>query len=321
MFENNPFYTVNFVENDDQQTTQNIDEIANDNPSQIMENSTISNETNEKISTENSENIETTELKRDSVQEPEKKEEVKSTGVSTYTEVPSINKESIECNSNLISGIDRFNLWLVFAFFVWVLTSFKKRKFTRIIEKTTNIFVKYAGILNIILLIISFILFLYPKVLGTGISGKLDLFTIFEFALIIVINATVLTFLCFKFLRNKKILFKKPKTFAGINFLKKSLITFSLTGLLFFFFTESQIALSLLYIFSILTSLFFFIEKNDTTIETYGNFYMIAQGLQIAIIGGLSGLYIIMLIGTLLTGYYYPTIKFIINSLKENKEA
>ena len=110
-------------------------------------------------------------------------------------------------------------------------------------------------------------------------------------------------------------------TFAGINFLKKSLITFSLTGLLFFFFTESQIALSLLYIFSILTSLFFFIEKDDTTIETYGNFYMIAQGLQIAIIGGLSGLYIIMLIGTLLTGYYYPTIKFIINSLKENKEA
>ena len=52
MFEDNPFYTVNFVENDDQQTTQNIDEIANDNPSQIMENSTISNETDEKISTE-----------------------------------------------------------------------------------------------------------------------------------------------------------------------------------------------------------------------------------------------------------------------------
>ena len=48
MFEDNPFYTVNFVENDDQQPTQNIDEIANDNPSQIMENSTISNETDVK---------------------------------------------------------------------------------------------------------------------------------------------------------------------------------------------------------------------------------------------------------------------------------
>ncbi|MBR1544691.1 MAG: hypothetical protein IJ638_01965 [Alphaproteobacteria bacterium] len=184
-------------------------------------------------------------------------------------------------------------------------------------EKTTDIISKYICLINIVLLSVAFLLFLYPKFLGTGISGKLDLFTMFEFAVIISINATIFTFLSFRFLRNNKIVFKKPKVFSGIKFLRRSLLTFSTTSLLFFFFTESQIALSLLYFFVIISSLFFFIDKKDEEIEVYKNLSFILASIQFAIIGGLSGLYIIMLIGTLLTGYYYPTIKQILKSKDE----
>ena len=186
-------------------------------------------------------------------------------------------------------------------------------------EKTTTILSKYAGIINIVFLGIIFILFLYPRLLGTGISGKLDLFTMIEFAVIISINATIFTFLSFRFLRDKKIIFKKQKTFSGIAFLEKSLITFSSTSLLFFFFTESQVALSLLYFFIVLTALFFFINKKDEEISEYNNLYFTLQSLQIAIIGGLSGLYTIMFVGTLLTSYYYPTVKASILNLKSAK--
>ena len=319
MFNDNPFYTVDFVDNNETKETSEDIKTADDNPSQLMENSEISNETNNETAIETEENT-TAELAREGVQEPEKKE-VKSTGVSTYTEVPDINNNTTNCNTNLISGMDRFNFWLVFAFFVWVLVSFKKRKFLKMIEKITNFITKYAAILNIVLLCISSILFLYPSFIGTGISGKLDFFTMLEFATIITINATVSTFLSFYYLRNKQFLFKKPKTFSGINFLEKSLITFYATGLLFFFFTESQIALSLLYIFVILTTLFFFIQKNDEEISTYKNLYLIAQSLQISIIGGLSGFYIIMLFGALLTGCYYTNTKQALSNLKNSKEA
>ncbi len=319
MFDDNPFYTVSFVENEDKETSLNTEDTANENPSELVNTKNDFSENTTDTTTSNTEETNAEELQRDNVQQPEK-EETKSTGVSTYTEVPNINKENTQCNTNMITWADKFNLWLVFAFFVWVLTSFKKKKFTKLIEKTTNIISKYSILFNFTLLCLSFILFLYPRILGTGISGKLDLFTMTEFALITVINAITFTFLSFKFLRNKQILFKKPKTFSGINFLEKSLFTFSLTGLLFFFFTESQIALCLLYFFVTLSSLFLLIQMDEKDIETYTYFYLISASIQISILGALSGLYLIMITGTLLTGYYYPEAKSIIQNIKKSKE-
>ena len=315
MFDDNPFYTVSFVENEDKDSSLNTENTANTDPSELVDNNSENIVEN---SVSNTDETNTDELQRENVQQPEK-EEVKSTGVSTYTEVPNINNENIKCNTNM-TWVDRFNLWLVFAFFVWAIVSFKKKKFTKLLEKITEKFSKYSALFNLILLLLSFSLFLYPKFLGTGISGKLDLFTMTEFALTTVINAIIFTFLSFKFLRRKQILFKKPKTFSGITFLEKSLLTFSLTGLLFFFFTESQIALCLLYFFVILSSLFLFIQKNDEDVETYSNLYFIFISIQISILGALSGIYLLILTGALLTGYYYPETKQTIQKIKKPKE-
>ncbi len=313
--DDNPFYTVSFVENEDKETSLNTEDTADTDPSELVNNNSENIMENPVLNTEEAN---ANELQRNNVQQPEK-EEVKSTGVSTYTEIPNINNENIKCNTNM-TWVDRFNLWLVFAFFVWVIVSFKKKKFTKLIEKTTEKLSKYSVFSNFTLLLLSFSLFLYPKLLGTGISGKLDLFTMIEFASIIIINAITFTFLSFKFLRKKEILFKKPKTFSGISFLEKSLLTFSLTGLLFFFFTESQIALCLLYFFIILSSLFLFIQKDNNEIEVYNNLYLASISIQISILSALSGLYIIMLIGSLLTGYYYPETRQAILTIKNSKE-
>ena len=301
MIEDNPFYTVNFVDNDENQNPENqVD-------STVQNSDETTTQTINETQTSVSEDANTTELQRDSVQQPEgentKTEEVKSTGVSSYTEVPSINKETAECNTNILSVMDKFNMCIVFAFVVWVLISFKKKKFAKIVETTTNFLFKHSGIINIALLGMAFCVFCYPKFFSTGISGKLDLFTMLEFASVITINAIVLTFLSIKFLRTKKLLFKKPKTFSGILFLEKSLITFSLSGLLFFLFTESQIALSLLYFFIILSSIFFFMQKDDEEFSLYAQLYILTQSIQIVIIGMTTGLYPIILFGALLIGY------------------
>ncbi len=322
MIEDNPFYTVDFVENDDNQTNSNTENQNENLNTEETENNTV---TDSSAITSDSENI-TSELQRENVQEPEKEnslsatEETKSTGVSTYTEVPSINKESIDCNTHLLSVMDKFNMLLVFAFIIWTLISFKKKKFTKIIESSTTFFAKYTGIINLVLLSLTFVIFFYPKFLGTGISGKLDLFTMFEFSLAITINAMVLTFLSINFLRNKKILFKKPRTFSGILFLEKSLITFSLSGLLFFFFTESQIALSLLYFFILLSSLFFFMQKNEEEFLLIKELCIFALFAQTTIIGILSGFYPVILFSALIIGSTYQNTKQIYKNLVTPKE-
>ena len=329
MFEDNPFYTIEFIDNDEEILSIPEETEAIDNPTTLMSNKNLE-EIEIKQETETTsakEEINKTEenLSRNNVIEPEKKEEIKetkSTGVSTYTEVPDINKETIECNTNLISNIDKFNLWLVFATFVFVLANLKKRKFTKTIEKTTQIIQKHCAILNIIGLGITFYLFTKPNLLGTGISGKLNIFTMFEFIFFIILNASLLTFLFVNKLKTKGFIFKNKKyTFSGIHFLEKSLLTFSLTGLLFFLFTESRIALIILYIFTILTTFFFFLQKKAEENELYINFIYIISSISLALLGGISGLFIIMLIGATLTGYYYPESKKTLDTIKElNKE-
>lgn len=325
MFENNPFYTVEFIDNDEE-IISTSEEQAIDNPTTIMDNENLKEaeiETNPDTNSSKEElNKSEENLSRNNVIKPEKKEEIKSTGVSTYTEIPDINKENIKCNTNLISTIDKFNLWIVFATFVFIITNFKKRKFTKIVEKATEIIQKHCTILNIIGLVITFYLFTKPKLLGTGISGKLNVFTMFEFILFVILNASLLTFLFVNKIKIKEFILKNKKySFSGINFLEKSLLTFSITGLLFFLFTESRIALIILYIFTSLTSFFFFIQNEKEKNELYKNYIYIISSISLALLGGISGLFIIMLIGATLTGYYYPESKKTFETIKEfNKE-
>ena len=309
MFDDNPFYTVEFVDNETPSQQENNTEIkAEENPANIITPTDISEPTGTEVNTE-----ENSTTQSEAVQTPEKDEkttEKTSTGVSTYTSVPDIQKEPIDCKLNLLTGVDKFNLWIVFAIVFFALINFKKKRFTKYIEKMTNAFSRYSILFNLGLLGIIFTIFIYPKFFGTGISGRIDFFTMIEFATGIIINSVLFTFITICKAKEKNIIFKnKSYTFSGIDFLKKSLITFSFTSLLFFFFTESQVALTILYIFIFLTTLFYILQLPPEKLTLYKDMIKSGLALQFIIIGGLSGLYIILLYGTILSGYYFPEVK------------
>lgn len=299
MFEDNPFYNENITEETNETTTS--------------ENTDI---------TTSDENIATDEVKETIVQTPDiEKVEKKSTGVSTYTEIPDITKENISCDSNLINMADKFNLWLVLITIILLLVNAKKKRFANIAEKFTNFISKHSIMISFVALVLITTIFSYPKFFRTGISGKLDIITMLEFSIFTLINSAFITTTAITKAREKNILFKnKTYNFSGISFLIKSLISFSFTGWLFFLFTESQIALGLFYFFIMLTTLIFVLHQNHETLDEYKKLKYIIVALQISLIGTLTEVYIVLLIGAILTGLYFPdakdTIKFLRNKGK-----
>lgn len=318
MFEDNPFYSVEFVDNEDNTneiytTEQDNEATAVDEPSDITnypdaEKSDNKQNTSTQTTSSEKKDLSTSEKEINENSKNVKKE--KQTGVSTYTEVPDITKQTTECKTNIISTIDKCNMVLVFISVAMLLIFFKKKYFNKFIEKITNIISNHCGILNVLGLALTFTIFSYPLFFGTGISGAIDIFTMFEFGIFIIINAFLIMFLIIKKAKEKNIIFKnKRQTFSGIDFLEKSLLTFSLTGLLFFFFTESSVALVLLYIFACLTSLFYFSQKNSDDLEKYTIFKFMFISIELGIIGILTGLFIIILLSAIMTGYYFPDFK------------
>lgn len=295
MFEDNPFYNENITEETNETTTS--------------ENTDI---------TTLDENIATDEVKETIVQTPDiEKVEKKSTGVSTYTEIPDITKENISCDSNLINMADKFNLWLVLITIILLLVNAKKKRFANIAEKFTNFISKHSVMISFVALVLITTIFSYPKFFRTGISGKLDIITMLEFSIFTLINSAFITTTAITKAKEKNILFKnKTYNFSGISFFIKSLISFSFTGWLFFLFTESQIALGLFYFFIMLTTLIFVLHQNHETLDEYKKLKYIIVALQISLIGTLTEVYIVLLIGAILTGLYFPDVKDTIKFLR-----
>ena len=186
----------------------------------------------------------TTPLK-DEVITPENqtKENVKSTGVSTYISVPDITTEKQICNLKMLTVWDKINMWTVFLSIAILLIFFGKEGFEKLAQKITKVLKKFQFIINILFFALTITVFLYPKFFNSGISGNINIFTMIEFALFIFLNSATTIFIIEKFLKKKNFIFKDKKvSFSGISFLKKSLWTFTFTSLLFFFFTEAQIA-------------------------------------------------------------------------------
>lgn len=243
---------------------------------------------------------------KDEVMAPEnQKTETKSTGVSTYISIPDIKKENQSCNLNMLTIWDKINMWTVFLFVAIVLALFTRKSFKNLMEKVSKFIGKYQFLLNLLFLGFTMIIFLHPTFFNSGISGNINIFTMIEFVLFIILNSGLFTYLSIKFLKKKNFIFKdKDISFSGISFLKKSMWIFTLTGILFFFFTESKIAFIILYIISFLTLTITFNQIDFTKLNSLINFPYTLFSLQIFLIGSFLGVYLILIIGTVLVGYY-----------------
>lgn len=229
----------------------------------------------------------------------------KSTGVSTYVSIPDIQEEKQLCDNNFLTVWDKINMWSAIILVVIALIFFTRKSFTNLIKKITNIFEKYKFILNIFFLIFTVYIFLYPTFFNNGISGKINIFTMLEFVAFIIINSALLTYIAIKYLKGKNKVFKdRNVVFSGIFFLKRSLWIFTLTAILFFFFTETELAFSFLYFCSFLTSIITFNQLDFTKLNEISKLPYIMLSIQIIIIGSLLGLYPVLIAGSILTGYY-----------------
>ncbi|MGN0929926.1 MAG: hypothetical protein ACI4N3_04765 [Alphaproteobacteria bacterium] len=243
---------------------------------------------------------------KDEVIAPENpKTETKSTGVSTYISIPDIKKENQSCNLNMLTIWDKINMWTVFLSVVIVLIFFTRKSFKKLMEKISKFIEKYQFILNLLFLGFTMTVFLHPTFFNSGISGNINIFTMIEFVLFIILNSSLFTYLTIRFFKRKNFIFKdKDVSFSGISFLKKSMWVFTLTGILFFFFTESKIAFITLYIISLITLIIMFNQVDFTKLNSLTYFPYILFTLQIFLMGSLLGVYLILIIGTILTGYY-----------------
>lgn len=258
---------------------------------------------------DNEEQSELTELpSKDEVITPENTintEKAKSTGVSTYVSIPDIKEEKQLCNLNMLTIWDKINMWTVFLATVIILILFSKKSFNKAMEKITNILYKYKFIETILFFILTMAIFLHPTFFNSGISGDISFFTMSEFVLFIISNSALLTYIIVKHLKKKNFIFKdKDISFAGISFLKKSMWIFTLTGILFFFFTESKIAYITLYILSFFTLIITFNQIDFTKLNSIKKLIYLLISMQLFLIGSLLGLYLIIVIGSLFIGYY-----------------
>lgn len=243
---------------------------------------------------------------KDEVMTPENHNtEIKSTGVSTYISIPDIKKEEKICNLNMLTVWDKINMWTVFLSVAIVLIFFTRNSFKKLINKLSIYMGKYQFILNLLLLCFTMTVFLHPTFFNSGISGDINIFTMIEFALFIILNSSLFTYLVVKFFKRRNFIFKdKGVSFSGIYFLKRSMWIFMLTSILFFFFTESKIAFIVLYFISCLTLMITFNQIDFTKLNTLVNFSYMLFAFQIFLIGSLLGIYLILIIGSILTGYY-----------------
>lgn len=258
---------------------------------------------------DNEEQSELTELpSKDEVITPEDTtniEHAKSTGVSTYVSIPDIKEEKQLCNLNMLTIWDKINMWTVFLSLAIVIIFFGKKSFNKAMEKITNFLYKYQFIGTVLFFILTMEIFLHPTFFNSGISGDINFFTMSEFVLFILSNSALLTYLIVKYLKKKNVILKdKDVSFAGISFLKKSMWIFTLTGILFFFFTESKIAFITLYILSFLTLIITFNQIDFTKLTSIKKLSNTLISMQIFLIGSLLGLYLIIVLGALLIGYY-----------------
>lgn len=229
----------------------------------------------------------------------------KSTGVSTYVSIPDIQEEKQLCDNNFLTVWDKINMWSAIILVVIALIFFTRKSFANLMKTVTNIFEKYKAVLNIIFLVFTFYIFLYPTFFNNGISGKMNILSMIEFVAFIIINSALFTYIAMKHLKGKnKVLKDKAVVFSGIFFLKRSLWIFTLTATLFFFFTETELAFSFLYAFSFLTSIITFNQLDFTKLNEIHKLTYIMLAIQIIIIGSLLGLYPVLIIGSILTGYY-----------------
>ena len=257
----------------------------------------------------------TTTPQRDEVITPENSSEnITNTGVSTYISVPDITQEKQICNLKMLTPWDKINMWTVFLFVVITLIFFGKESFINLTKKITKYIRKFSFLINLIFISLFTAIFLYPQSFNSGISGDINLFTMFEFALTIILNSALTMYIITKYLKGKNVILKDNQvSFSGISFLKKSMWTFTLTSLLFFFFTEAKIAFIILYIVSSLTSLVIFNQFDFTKLKSLKIFSALMLSLQLFLIGSLVGIFSILLLGTILSGIY-------LSDFSENKK-
>ena len=231
--------------------------------------------------------------------------EKNTTGVATYVSIPDINDTAPKCDYNLLTNYDKVNIWTSFFFIVFLILFMKREKFDNIISKITKFITNHQILLNLIFLITTMGIFLYPRFFNTGISGDINIFTMIEFSIFILLNASCFMYLKIRKLKSKNFILKdKEVDFAGMSFLKRSLWIFSITGLLFFFLTESKIAFIILYLLSSLALSFSYIKLDVKGLNAIKNLNIIFLSFQLFLIGSLLGIYVLLLTGSILTGYY-----------------
>jgi hypothetical protein len=225
-----------------------------------------------------------------------------STGVSTYASVPAIGSEA-RCDAGMLRAYDKLNLWSVLAVVVLLAVAARGEKFEGFLARVAKFLRKYAVLWLAALFGATLAAFTFPRALGTGVSGDISLFAMLEFGLAVFLNATAATFLAVSCLRRRGMLADEPTSLAGVKFLQMSLWTFLASALLFLFFTESRIAFVTLYVFAVANAWLMFSKVDGADLRSLDKAVSLFIGLQIALLGSLTGIYLVLMAGAVVAGY------------------
>ncbi|MDR1476701.1 MAG: hypothetical protein LBI17_01070 [Rickettsiales bacterium] len=224
-----------------------------------------------------------------------------SAGVATYTSVPDIGSDA-PCAAGTLRAYDKLNLWSVLAVVALLVAAAKGGRFESAVNRVARFLRKYALLSLAALFGAALMAFTFPRALGAGVSGDMSLFAMLEFGFVVFLNATSSAYFAVSYLRRRDARGDGPVSFDGVKFLQMSMWTFLASALLFLFFTESRIAFMAFYAIAAANAWLMFSKLCGADLRSLDRTMPASIGMQLAILGSLTGMYLILMAGAVLAG-------------------
>ena len=235
--------------------------------------------------------------------EPAKPEVISAPAPDTapYVSVPARTKREVDA-AHLLTPMDKLNLWTAIAAMIFTTCIIMYK--AEWVAKTNKAIIRFAFPILAILLLSGIFVFEHPLLFGTGTPGSLSFIALAEFSA----AATALGLAFPAAMQHPKTL--KPKRmphipvarFVSVKYLIAGFAVLMLSMFLLLLFTESSIAIFAIFVLSAAATTSSFYKRGIATNARLSKYLLSSIGTGIALIGSLSGIFVLALAGAAIAG-------------------